>query len=131
MFFTGVTAGNGLVFNDSSMPGRDTDADNEVIDLVDMTSGVSITGTAYTVNKSYGNKWVEGFGQTNFTTPIFAVEQQILALGKIERIDFRSGKASEVLQFNPRNSHSSPSMMRIVSSERRECKAPRMGWSLL
>jgi hypothetical protein len=72
MFFTGVTAGNGLVFNDSSMPGRDTDADNEVIDLVDMTSGVSITGTAYTVNKSYGNKWVEGFGQTNFTTPIFA-----------------------------------------------------------
>jgi hypothetical protein len=72
MFFTGVNAGNGVVFNDSGTPGIDTDADNEVIDLADITSGKSITGTAYTVNKSLGNRWVEGFGQTSFTTPIAA-----------------------------------------------------------
>jgi hypothetical protein len=72
MFFTGVTSGNGVVFNDSGTPGTDMDANNEVIDLADITTGVSITGTAYTVNKSLGNKWVEGFGQTSFTTPIAA-----------------------------------------------------------
>jgi hypothetical protein len=72
MFFTGVSSGNGVVFNDSGSPATDTDANNEVIDLADITSGTSINGVAYTVNKSLGNRWVEGFGQTSFTTPIVA-----------------------------------------------------------
>jgi hypothetical protein len=71
LFFTNVNAGNGVVFNDTT-PTVDVDADNEVFDLVDITSGISITGTAYQVNKSAGNKWTEGFGQTSFTTPVAA-----------------------------------------------------------
>lgn len=67
-----TNAGNGIVFNDSGTPAADTDADNIVIDLADFTSAISITGTAYLVNKSAGNMWREGFGQTSFTTAIDA-----------------------------------------------------------
>jgi hypothetical protein len=71
LFFTNVNAGNGIVWNDSATPGVDTDADNIEV-TADITSGISITGTAYQVNKSSGAKWTEGFGATSFTIPVGA-----------------------------------------------------------
>lgn len=70
LFFTNVNIGNGIIFNSSVTPAVDVDADNIVFDLVDFTSGIAITGNGYTVNKSAGNKWVEGFGQTSFTNAV-------------------------------------------------------------
>lgn len=72
LFFTNVNAGDGLVFNDSNTPSIGTGADNEVLGLVDITSGTAIKGAAYVVNASTGNSWTEGFGQSGFTTPLAA-----------------------------------------------------------
>jgi hypothetical protein len=72
LFFTNVTAGIGVIFNDSNTPSIETGADNEVLGLVDITSGRAINGMAYVVNASTGNTWTEGFGQSGFTTSISA-----------------------------------------------------------
>src|SRR5262245_52266920 len=62
------------------------------------------------------------------STTVFAVQQEVFATGtEINNVSFRTWKGTKVIQVNLRDPHASPSMIRIVSIERRACKAPRKG----
>lgn len=71
-FNNNVTSGNGIVFNDTGTPAVDQDANAEFFNVVDVTAAGAITGAAFTVNKSLGNQWQEGFGISFFTTLVAA-----------------------------------------------------------
>ena len=58
LYYNGVSYGNGIVFNSSSTPTVDTDADEEDIGWLDSTGGVQ--GMLATVNSSIGNDFTVG-----------------------------------------------------------------------